>query len=200
MSGMPGGPVVVCVIGTKNSGKTWLSVALIRELMARGLRVMSAKHGHGFRFDTPGTDSWRHRHEGGAARVALVGPEEMALAGRWGEGGEPPLEEVVARFLGDADVVVAEGFKTAPYPKIEVFRREAAATPLLLGGDPKAVPPPGHASSRPVGPYLALVTDDPSITPSLAGGVEVLPLAGPDTVAVLADRVEALRERGAGEG
>ena len=128
--------------------------------------------------------------------MALVGPGEMALTGGWGEGGELSLEEVVERFLGDADVVVAEGFKTAPYPKIEVFRRETAAKPLLLGGDPKDVPPPGHASSRPVGPYLALVTDDASLTVD----VEVLPLADPDTVAVLADRILALRGRGPGEG
>jgi molybdopterin-guanine dinucleotide biosynthesis protein MobB len=150
---------------------------------------MSAKHGHGFRLDTPGTDSWQHRHEGGAERVALVGPEDLAIVGGWAGTGELPLPEVVARFLSDADIVIAEGFKTAAYPKIEVFRSEVAARPLMQGGDPTDEPPSHHRSAQPVGPYLALVSDDPSI----AVEVDVLDLAAPDTIARLADRIEGMR-------
>ena len=189
MSAPEAGPLVVCVIGTKNSGKTTLTVELVRELAGRGHRVMSAKHGHGFRLDTPGTDSWKHRNEGGAERVALVGPTEMAVVGRWGDAGELPLKEVVRRFLSGAEIVIAEGFKTAPYPKIEVFRSGTADAPLMLGGDPGRAPAGHGASNAAVGPFLALVADGPSIQVDVA----VLDPAAPDTVAKLADLVEGLR-------
>ena len=142
--GEPEPPPVVCVVGKKRSGKTTTVVGLVRTLTARGHRVMTVKHGHHFRLDREGTDSWRHRHEGGAARVVLAGPEGLAVAGDWGPGGEEPLERLVARFLPDADLVVAEGFKSSAAPRIEVYRRGAHPEPLYTAGDPR---------------YLALLTD-----------------------------------------
>lgn len=126
-------PPVFCVVGWKNSGKTGFVVELVQELKRRGLNVMTAKHGHGFDLDRPGTDSWRHLHEGGARRVALVGPENGAVLGVWDAGGEPTLAETVSRYLGDADVVIAEGFKSAPFPKIEVFAGEPGAQSIAAG-------------------------------------------------------------------
>lgn len=140
-------PLIVCVIGKKKSGKTATAVGLVRELVARGHVVMTAKHGHGFELDTVGTDSYRHRHDGGAHRVAVAGPGQMAVMGCWGPNGEPSLAELVANYLADADIVVAEGFKTAPFPKIEVYRRAAHEHPLY-GHDPAC-----DAT------YLALLTD-----------------------------------------
>ena len=118
-SAHPGGsdlPPVLAVVGYKNSGKTTLVVRLVSELTRRGHRVMTVKHGHGFELDTEGTDSWRHRHEGGAERVVMAGPEDLAVLGRWGSDGEPPLLELVGRFLRDADIVIAEGFKHSAVP------------------------------------------------------------------------------------
>ena len=139
-------PPVVCIIGRKNSGKTELTVALGAEFKRRGYRVMTAKHGHGFQMDTPGRDSWRHRHEGGALRTVLAGPSDFGVIGGW-PGEEMPLSELVARFLWDADIVLAEGFKAAPEPKIEVFRAGKGEEPLF--GQDEA------RSSR----TLAMVTD-----------------------------------------
>lgn len=128
-------PPVFCVIGKKKSGKTATAVGLVRELTSRGYRVMTAKHGHGFELDTEGSDTFRHRYEGGAHRVVMAGPEQVAVMGGWGAGIEAPLEELVARYLHDADVVVAEGFKTSGFPKIEVYRRATHEHPLY-GKDP----------------------------------------------------------------
>ncbi len=139
-------PPVVCIIGRKNSGKTELTVALGAELKRRGYRVMTAKHGHGFQMDTPGRDSWRHRHEGGALRTVLAGPSDFGVIGGW-PGQEMPLSELVTRFLWDADIVLAEGFKAAPEPKIEVFRAANDGAPLF--GQTETVS----------GRTLALVTD-----------------------------------------
>lgn len=171
----PGLPPIVCVVGKKKSGKTTTVVGLVAELARRGYRVMSAKHGHGFELDHEGTDSWRHRLEGGANRTAMAGPGQVAVLGAWGSGGELPLEELVARFLSDADVVVAEGFKTSSAPRIEVFRRAAHREPLY-----------GEEPSRDR-LYLALLTD----VAGFSAHVPVLDLHDPDRFALLADLVEA---------
>ncbi|HKJ03263.1 MAG TPA: molybdopterin-guanine dinucleotide biosynthesis protein B [Longimicrobiales bacterium] len=167
-------PPVICIIGKKKSGKTTTAVGLVRELAARGYRVMTAKHGHGFELDAPGTDSYRHRHEGGAHRVVMAGPEQVAVMGGWGEGGEAALEELVARYLDDADVVVAEGFKTSSFPKIEVFRRATHERPFY-GSDPDR-----DAT------YVALLTD----VVGFRAHVPVLDVDDPRRFVRLADMVE----------
>jgi len=144
---IPSPPPILCVVGRRNSGKTGLTVALAAELHRRGRRVMTAKHGHGFQVDQPGKDSWRHRHEGAALRTVLAGPRDFAVVGGW-PGEEMPLAELVRRFLWDADIVLAEGFKETPEPKIEVFRKSAHDGPLYDPGDPHS------------GRILAVVTDD----------------------------------------
>jgi len=169
----PGAPPILCIIGKRNSGKTGLTVALAAEMNRRGLRVMTVKHGHGFQLDQPGKDSWRHRHEGGAVRTVLAGPRDFAVVGGWPHG-EMPLAELVRRFLWDAELVLAEGFKNAPEPKIEIFRKSTHPAPLFDSADP--------ASAR----TLALVTDDPELTPP----IPVFALDEPDFVGSLADFVE----------
>jgi molybdopterin-guanine dinucleotide biosynthesis protein B len=168
-------PFVVCVIGKKKSGKTTTTVGLIRELARRGHRVMSAKHGHGFELDTEGTDSWRHRHEGGAHRVAMAGPDQVAVLGGWDPDGERPLEALVERYLHDAEIVVAEGFKTSSFAKIEVFRQASHDRPLY-GDDEER---DGH--------YLAILSD----VPDFQAHVPVRDIHDEARFAWLADIVEA---------
>lgn len=170
------GPPLVCVVGYKDSGKTGLTVALAAELASRGRRVMTVKHGHGFDLDTRGTDSWRHREEGGAERVMLVGPEELALVGGWGPEGERPLRELVDRHLAEAGIVVAEGWKDGPDPKVEVYRAAAHTEPVHDPGSPTA------------DTYLATVTDRPDYRP----GHPVFPLHDPAHVRRVADRVQEI--------
>ncbi len=167
-------PAVVCVVGKKRSGKTTTVVGLVRELVARGHRVMTVKHGHGFNIDTEGTDSWRHRNEGGAARVVMAGPTEVAMLGEWGARGAVPLEELVESYLGDADVVVVEGFKASGFPQIEVYRRAAHEEPLYV-----------HGTSAP-DEYLAVLTD----VPDFRADVPVLDADDPGRFRRLADLVE----------
>ncbi len=169
-----GFPPIVSVVGWKDSGKTTVVVALVAELVRRGRRVMTVKHGHRFELDHLGTDSWRHRHEGGAARVVLAGPDDMAVVGGWSPEGEPGLEKLVHRYLPDADLVVAEGFKGTGGPRIEVHR-EGGPGPLLV--DPR-----DPAASR----TLALVTDRTELSLS----IPVIHPDDPTLASRLADRVE----------
>ncbi|NIP61130.1 MAG: molybdopterin-guanine dinucleotide biosynthesis protein B [Gemmatimonadetes bacterium] len=175
MSGPVRPPPILCVVGKKDSGKTTLVVGLVAELVGRGRRVMTIKHGHGFELDREGTDSWRHRHEGGALRVALAGPDQMAVQGGWGPEGEPGPEEIAARFLDDAELVVAEGYKGATLPKVEVHRAGRHASPVYAPDAPDAAL------------FVAFVTDRPDVELPLP----VFDLTDPELIPKLTDLVEA---------
>ena len=150
-------------------------MALAAELNRRGYRVMTVKHGHGFQVDQPGRDSWRHRHEGGALRTVLAGPGDFAVIGSWPEE-EMPLPEMVRRFLWDADIVLAEGFKRAPEPKVEVFRAGAGSGPpdVLIGRtSPDREPSPWSPMIRSHrAPMPVLLMSDPDHVPELADLLE----------------------------
>ncbi len=169
----PNGPPILCIIGPKNAGKTEITVALGAELNRRGHKVMTVKHGHGFQVDHPGRDSWRHRHEGGAGRTVLASPAGFAVIGDWPQE-EMPLSELVFRFLSDADIVLAEGFKDAPEPKVEVFRDAHGRQPLSDADLDRA--------SR----TIALVTD----RTDLQAPIPVFRLGDPDSLARLTDFLE----------
>ena len=104
------------ITGWKNAGKTTLTERLVAEFVRRGWKIATVKHAHhAADIDHPGTDSFRHR-AAGATEVALVTAERFAIVR---EQEEPGLDEVLAR-LAPADLVLVEGFKTGPHPKIEV--------------------------------------------------------------------------------
>jgi molybdopterin-guanine dinucleotide biosynthesis protein MobB len=138
---------ILSIIGRKNAGKTTLTVALASELARRGRRVMTIKHGHHpADVDRPGSDSWRHFHEGRAERVLIASPDLRVLFERTPDEYEPMA--LARRYLGDADIVLAEGYKRAPIPKIEVFRPTVADRPIYDADSPDA--------ER----WAAIVTDD----------------------------------------
>lgn len=131
---MPG-PRLISVVGKKNAGKTTLVVALIKELVRRGHRVMSIKHGsHPFEIDQEGRDTWRHMHEGGAERVMMESPDLRVLLSKIKEPMGP--RALAEQYLSDAEFVVCEGFKEADIPKIEVFRKAVHADSLYQQGQP----------------------------------------------------------------
>jgi molybdopterin-guanine dinucleotide biosynthesis protein MobB len=138
---------ILSIIGRKNAGKTTLTVALTGELARRGLRVMTIKHGHHpADVDRPGSDSWRHFHEGRAQRVLIASPDLRVLFERTPDEYDPLA--LARRYMGDADVVLAEGYKRAPIPKIEVFRPSVADTPIYDAASPDSAL------------WAAIVTDD----------------------------------------
>jgi molybdopterin-guanine dinucleotide biosynthesis protein B len=152
---------VLGLVGWSGSGKTTLLVALLPLLRARGLRVSTVKHAHhGFDMDRPGKDSHRHR-QAGAHEVLVAG------AGRWAllhevAGAEPALPDLLAR-LDPVDLVLVEGFKSHPFPKLEVHRPSLGKPPIW--------------PSQP--DVVAVATD----TAGLDCSRIVLPLDAPDRVA-----------------
>jgi len=141
---------MISIIGLKNAGKTTFLVALAAELVRRKFRVMTLKHGsHPADMDQKGKDTWRHWHEGKAERVLMEAPGQRVLFERTSEESDPIT--LARRYLNGADIILVEGFKRAPLPKIEVYRREAGPKPVF---DP-AVHDPAD--------WVALVTDDASL-------------------------------------
>ncbi|MGQ9630236.1 MAG: molybdopterin-guanine dinucleotide biosynthesis protein B [bacterium] len=119
---------IVSVVGKSDSGKTTFIEKLIPILKGRGYKIATVKHDtHGFELDREGKDTWRHARAG-ADSVLISGPQKMALIKR--VDGEMGLDEIVAEYARDADLVITEGYKRGDKPKIEVSRREVS-TDLL---------------------------------------------------------------------
>ncbi|MFC2078302.1 molybdopterin-guanine dinucleotide biosynthesis protein B [Candidatus Bipolaricaulota bacterium] len=158
----------VAIIGRHDSGKTLLIADLIPALVSRGLHVGTVKHSpHLDDLDAPGSDSGRH-FAAGAKHVLLRGAHTSAFFWRHDPG---PLSAEIDRLFPDCDLVLVEGGKGVPYPKIEVFR---------LGNDLTEEPLAGEID------VACVVTDDRIALPD---GVAVLPTHDLDAIA---DRVEAL--------
>ena len=127
------GPPVIGIAGWKKSGKTTLVTRLIAEFSARGLKIATVKHAHhGFQIDERDTDSARHRRAG-AGQVAVVSSKRWALINELKGAPEPTLDEVVS-WIGPCDLIIVEGYKSAPIPKIEV-RRTGAASQVPLASE-----------------------------------------------------------------
>jgi molybdopterin-guanine dinucleotide biosynthesis adapter protein len=121
---------VLGIVGWSGSGKTTLIEALLPVLRARGLMVSTVKHTHhGFDMDRPGKDTHRHR-EAGAHEVLVASSQRWALLHEV-VGQEPSLPELLAR-MQPVDVVLVEGFKTHPFPKLEVHRPALHKPPIWL--------------------------------------------------------------------
>lgn len=156
---------VLGFVAFSGTGKTTLLSRLIPALGDRGVRCAVIKHSHhDFEIDRPGKDSQRLR-EAGAGQVLLASPHRTF----WVEEGdgvtEPELADLVCRLnLAAVDLVLVEGFRHEPLPKIEVHR-PVLGTPLLCVDDPDVI---------------ALATDTPPVA-TLA--IPTLPLNEPDVVA-----------------
>ena len=135
---------VLGIAGYSGSGKTTLIEKLVPLLAAEGLRISLIKHAHHeFDVDQPGKDSYRHRHAG-CAEVLVSSSKRWALIHELRGAPEPSLAEQLKQF-GPCDLILVEGYKGEPIPKIEVHRRDSG-TPLLHPGDPNVI---------------AVVTDEP---------------------------------------
>jgi molybdopterin-guanine dinucleotide biosynthesis adapter protein len=132
------GPPLIGIAGWKNSGKTTLVERLVTALSGRGLSIATIKHTHhGLRAHDGATDGERHTRAG-AVNVAVVAPAQWELGGERQSGPAPALEEL-AKLLGPADLVLAEGFKSAAIPKIEVRRLASQTHDPLAASDPHVI-------------------------------------------------------------
>ena len=101
-----------------------------------------------FEIDRPGKDSWRLARAG-AATTVITSTEKVAVIKYNAQEIEPSVADTVARYFGDVDLVLTEGFKASSLPKIEVHRRDLGA-PLLCRGEHRDPALLGVASDVPL--------------------------------------------------
>lgn len=124
---------IISIVGKSDSGKTTLIEKLIHELKKRGYRLATVKHDvHGFDIDHEGKDSWRHK-EAGADLVIISSPKRVALIQDVDK--DHSLEGLRKFFVRDVDIILSEGYKRGPHPKIEVFRKNRRSSPLCSRED-----------------------------------------------------------------
>lgn len=117
------------VTGWKNAGKTGLMERLVTEITARGISVSTVKHAHhDTDIDQPGRDSFRHR-TAGAREVMLASPRRWALMAELRDAPEPSLPDLLAR-MSPVDLVLIEGYKREPHPKVEAHRQILRRPPI----------------------------------------------------------------------
>ena len=122
------------IIGWKNAGKTTLVVRLVEHFTAKGLKVATVKHAHhDFDIDHPGKDSYLHR-EAGASQVVIASDRRIAMLKENREPTAPTLEDTL-KWVEPCDLILVEGFKRHPHPKLEVIRGEPKDDPVALEDD-----------------------------------------------------------------
>ena len=150
------------IAGRSGSGKTTLIEAMLPRFSAMGLRTSVIKHSHhDFPLEPPHKDSARFR-QAGAHEVMVASPYRYAIVHELRGAPELSLNEQLQR-LSAVDLVLVEGFKSEPIPRIEVYRPETGQTPLHV---------------EPDSGFLAVATNE-----RLSTAIPCLPLEEPDVIA-----------------
>ena len=153
---------MISIVGRSQSGKTTLIEKLIPELKQRGYRIGTVKHSHHlFDMDKSGKDSARHK-DAGAETVIVASPGVIAMI----KSEDSSSPESLLKYFDNVDLVLTEGYKNEPRPKIEVVRT-ARHSGVYCQGDPN---------------LIAVVTD--------AGLQLDVPVFGLESVVALADFIE----------
>ncbi len=147
------------------TGKTTLLERVIPLLKAAGIRLALIKHSHhDCEMDKPGKDSYRLRMAG-AGQMLLASKYRTTWIMEGDAETEPDLFELLPRLnTSSLDLVLVEGFRHQPFPKIEIHR-PVLGKPLLCLEDED---------------IIALVSDEPDV----AGcNLPKLPIDEPQLVA-----------------
>lgn len=158
------------ITGWSGSGKTSLIERLLPELAKRGFIVAVLKHAHhSFEIDQEGKDSWRLR-QAGCRQMAVSSSRRWALLHEIAaDEEEADVFALCGRFDSCCNLILVEGYKNAPLPKLEVWRQTTAAKPLAFNN-----------------PHIVAVATDSDVPPPLP--CPLLPL---NDTGVVADFIAA---------
>ncbi|NLB89081.1 MAG: molybdopterin-guanine dinucleotide biosynthesis protein B [Syntrophomonadaceae bacterium] len=119
---------VIAFVGKHNSGKTTLLTKVIKELNNRGIEVGVIKHAHQ-NVEIPDANDSEKLFNAGAAVVYTDSPDIQIIYAR---AKSEPVDEIIKKIAPTVDLIILEGYKTEPYPKIEVLRQEISQEPLPI--------------------------------------------------------------------
>lgn len=110
--------VAIAFTGPSNSGKTTLVEKIARELIKeRKVAIIKNDPKDKAQFDTEGKDSYKFSQTG--AEVVITSPTRTTYFSQR----EKTLEEIV-EMIHDFEILLVEGLKTLPLPRIAVFRNK----------------------------------------------------------------------------
>ncbi|MDH5355268.1 MAG: molybdopterin-guanine dinucleotide biosynthesis protein B [Gammaproteobacteria bacterium] len=118
------------------TGKTTLLKQIIPLLKQQGLRIAVIKHAHHhFDLDQPGKDSFELR-KAGSDKTIICTTTRMAIITEFPTPeDEPTLQEIIDTIDTDSfDLILVEGYKHLPFPKIELHRK-SVGKPYLYHED-----------------------------------------------------------------
>lgn len=119
---------ILFIVGRKKAGKTTLIEGLLSGLRERGYKLGSIKHtSHNHEFDREGTDSFRHA-KAGAETTLILSPRKVALFSESMKNRD--FSQLLDFIFADCDLIIGEGFKESPFPKIEVMGSGKDAGPI----------------------------------------------------------------------
>src|SRR6478609_2926834 len=113
---------IIGLAGWSGSGKTTLLAKVIPRIVARGLEVSTLKHAH---------------RMAGATEVLVGSAKRWALVHELRGEAEPALPALLEK-LSPVDLVLVEGYKREPHPKLEIYRA-TVGKPLMHPDDPAIV-------------------------------------------------------------
>jgi len=102
---------VIAVVGSRHSGKTAATEAIVKGLTSKGYRIATAKHIHGpdFTIDTEGRDTWRHAKAGAHITIAVATKELTTI--RKMNTIKLSLSDITKNCDDNTDAIVIEGFR-----------------------------------------------------------------------------------------
>jgi len=110
--------LAVAFTGPSNSGKTTLILKVARKLIhehGKGVAIIKNDPKDKARFDVPGKDSYKFSDTG--AEVVVTSPTRTTYFSKR----HKELDEII-RLFGDFDILLVEGLKNLPLPRISIFR------------------------------------------------------------------------------
>ncbi|MBZ5488242.1 molybdopterin-guanine dinucleotide biosynthesis protein B [Halomonas aquamarina] len=131
---------VLGIAAWSGTGKTTLLTQLLPCLRNAGLDVGVIKHAHhSFDVDTPGKDSYKLR-SAGASPMLIASSERFALMQETPGQNEPDLDALLSMMAHhQPDLVIVEGFKAWPIPKLALYREGVGDASLLDDAQLQAV-------------------------------------------------------------
>jgi len=110
--------LAVAFTGPSNSGKTTLVIKVANILKKDNhLAIIKNDPSDKAVFDVEGKDSWKFSQTG--AEVVITSPTRTTLFSQQ----QKSLDDII-QMLGEFDILLVEGLKTLPLPRIAIFRNK----------------------------------------------------------------------------
>lgn len=125
---------VLGIAAWSGTGKTTLLAQLLPRLREAGLKVGVIKHAHhSFDVDQPGKDSYKLR-SAGAAPMLIASRQRFAMMQETPGQEEPDLVHLLSLMVAHSpDLVIVEGFKAWPIPKLVLYREGIGDRSIMRG-------------------------------------------------------------------